>query len=229
MHPASLQSELRLLREQIASLKEALEQSRRENTLLRQKLDALARRFFGQKSEQLNAAQLELLLSGLSENSVDSAEAEEPPAAQPPRRSRTRNTRRIRTPDNLEVVRQVIEPELVQAEPQHWKRISQEVSRQLDYQPGKFFWQEIVRPKYVRRDQRSQPPVVAPAPERVAEPVWPPPVCWRSCWSANTATTCPSTGRNRSSGNGTRCSLPGSRWCNGPNKACGCSRASRTV
>lgn len=169
MHPASLQSELRLLREQIASLKEALEQSRRENTLLRQKLDALARRFFGKKSEQLNAAQLELLLSGLSENSVDSAEAEEPPAAQPPRRSRTRNTRRIRTPDNLEVVRQVIEPELVQAEPQHWKRISQEVSRQLDYQPGKFFWQEIVRPKYVRRDQRSQPPVVAPAPERVAE------------------------------------------------------------
>ena len=61
MHPASLQSELRLMREQIASLKEALEQSRRENVILRQKLDALARRFFGKKSEQLNAAQLDLL------------------------------------------------------------------------------------------------------------------------------------------------------------------------
>ena len=57
MNPASLQTQLRELREQVALLQEALEQSRRENTLLRQKLDALARRFFGKKSEQLNATQ----------------------------------------------------------------------------------------------------------------------------------------------------------------------------
>ena len=63
----------------------------------------------------------------------------------------------------------MIEPELVKAEPEHWKRIGQEVSRQLDYQPGKFFWQETVRPKYVRRGQRTLPPMIAPAPERVAE------------------------------------------------------------
>ena len=53
------------------------------------------------------------------------------------------------------MVREVIEPELVQAEPEQWKRIGQEVSRQLDYQPGKFFWQETVRPKYVRVGQRA--------------------------------------------------------------------------
>jgi transposase len=58
---------------------------------------------------------------------------------------------------------------LVPAEPEHWKRIGQEVSRQLDYQPGKFFWQETVRPKYVRRTHRELPPVVAPAPARVAD------------------------------------------------------------
>ena len=168
MNPASLQNQLRELREQVASLQEALEQSRRENTLLRQKLDALARRFFGKKSEQLNAAQLELLLSGLAEGSVELSDEKEPPARPAPRHART-STRRIRTPDNLEVVREVIEPELVQAEPEHWKRIGQEVSRQLDYQPGKFFWQETVRPKYVRRDQRALPPMIAPAPERVAE------------------------------------------------------------
>ena len=168
MNPASLQNQLRELREQVALLQEALEQSRRENTLLRQKLDALARRFFGKKSEQLNAAQLELLLSGLAEGSVELSEEKEPPARPAPRHSRT-HTRRIRTPDNLEVVREVIEPELVKAEPEHWKRIGQEVSRQLDYQPGKFFWQETVRPKYVRRDQRALPPMIAPAPERVAE------------------------------------------------------------
>jgi transposase len=168
MNPASLQNQLRELRQQVAVLQEALEQSRRENTLLRQKLDALARRFFGKKSEQLNAAQLELLLSGLAESSVELSEEKEPPARPAPRLSRT-PTRRIRTPDNLEVVREVIEPELVRAEPEHWKRIGQEVSRQLDYQPGKFFWQETVRPKYVRRGQRALPPVVAAAPERVAD------------------------------------------------------------
>jgi transposase len=168
MNPASLQTQLRELREQVALLQEALEQSRRENTLLRQKLDALARRFFGKKSEQLNAAQLELLLSGLAEGNVELSEEKEPPARTAPHHARTQ-TRRIRTPDNLEVVREVIEPELVKAEPEHWKRIGQEVSRQLDYQPGKFFWQETVRPKYVRRDQRALPPMIAPAPERVAE------------------------------------------------------------
>jgi len=168
MNSASLQTELRALREQVAALQEALEQSHRENTILRQKLDALARRFFGKKSEQLNAAQLELLLSGFGETSVELPEEKEPPARPSPRSPRT-PTRRIRTPDNLEVVRQVIEPKLVQAEPEQWKCIGQEVSRQLDYQPGKFFWQETVRPKYVRRKQRMLPPVMASAPERVAE------------------------------------------------------------
>ena len=168
MSPDSFQSEVRALREQVATLVAALEQSRRENTLLRQKLDALARRCFGKKSEQLNAAQLELLLSGLSESTVELAEEKEPPA-RPPSRMPRPAARRLRTPDNLDVVRAVIEPDLVQAEPEQWRCIGQEVSRQLDYQPGKFFWQETVRPKYVRRDDRALPPVIAPAPERVAD------------------------------------------------------------
>jgi transposase len=67
------------------------------------------------------------------------------------------------------VVRQVIEPELVLAEPDQWKRIGEEISRRLDYEPGKFFWQETVRPKYVRADQRALPPVMAPAPAQVAD------------------------------------------------------------
>lgn len=159
---------MRQLREQVAALQEALEQARRENTMLRLKLDALARRFFGKKSEQLSAAQLELLLSGLSEGSEEADEEKEPPARPAPRHAHP-HPRRLRTPENLEVVRHVIEPQLVQAEPEQWKRIGEEVTRLLDYQPGKFFWQETVRPKYVRRDQRALPPVIAPAPEPVVE------------------------------------------------------------
>ncbi len=39
-----------------------MELSRQENTLLRQKIDALVRRVFGSSSERLDRAQLELLL-----------------------------------------------------------------------------------------------------------------------------------------------------------------------
>ena len=155
------------MQQTLAQTRQALEPSRRENTILRQKLDALARRFFGKKSEQLNAAQLELLLQGLVEKAV-SEEKEEPPARPAPRPVCS-SSQRIRTPDHLEAVRQVIEPELVQAEPDQWKKIGEEISRRLDYQPGKFFWQETVRPKYVRLSRRELPPVIAPAPAQVAE------------------------------------------------------------
>ena len=71
MNAAQLQTQLDAMKEQITSLQQALEASRLENILLRQKLDALARRFFGKKSEQLDAAQLQLLLSGLRDNTVE--------------------------------------------------------------------------------------------------------------------------------------------------------------
>jgi transposase len=176
MNATSLQTQLDALHAQVGSLQQALQETqqinealRRENTVWRQKLDRLARRFFGKKREPLNAAQLELLLQGLTGERWElPAEEDQPPAISTPRRSPA-NPRRLRTPDNLEVVREVIEPELVLAEPDQYKRIGEEVSRQLDYQPGKFFWQETVRPKYVRRTERALPPVVAPAPERVAD------------------------------------------------------------
>lgn len=167
MTAAALQAENHTLREQLTSVQQALQAARVENTLLRQKLDALARRIFGKKSEQLSAAQLQLLLSGLSESIVETP-TPVLSVAPAPRRVRA-NPQRLRMPDNLEVVRDVIEPDLVLAQPGPWKCIGEEVSRLLDYQPGKFFWRETVRPKYVRAQDRSLPPVVAPAPARVAE------------------------------------------------------------
>lgn len=154
------------LREENAALRQQLEQSQREAVLLRMKLDALARRYFGKKSEQLNGAQLELLMVGLEESPVEA------PASTTSRHRAGRpvrnGTQQVRTPENLEVQQRVIEPAEVQAQPGQWKEIDREVSRQLDYQPGKFFWLETVRPKYVRIHQRHQPPVVAPAPERAS-------------------------------------------------------------
>ncbi len=172
MTAAALQMQVDALQEQVALLQKSLEDSRRENTLLRQKLDALAQRFFGKKSEQLDAQQLTLLLTGLKETTT----TVEAPQSKPRqlsllslRKESQPKTQRIRVPDHLEVVSKVIEPEIVQAEPSQWKQISQEVSRLLDYQPGKFFWLETIRPKYVRLDQKHLPPVIAPAPVRVAD------------------------------------------------------------
>lgn len=154
MNAAGPQTQIDALTQQLASLQQALEASRIENTLLRQKLDALARRLFGKKSEQLDAAQLQLLLSGLSRSVVEVEPQNAPLPATPSRRART-HTQRLRVPDNLEVVREVVEPDLVLARPGPWKCISQEVSRLLDYQPGRFFWRETVRPKYVRVEDRK--------------------------------------------------------------------------
>ena len=177
----SASDELILLREivstlqrDIAALKSNYEATistlQKENSLLRQKLDALAQRFFGKKSEQLDSKQLTLLLSGVGETTV---EVPQSPVRQLPllsiRKESQPKTQRIRVPENLEVVSEIIEPEIVQAEPGQWKQISHEVSRLLDYQPGKFFWKETIRPKYVRVDQKLLPPVIAPAPARVAD------------------------------------------------------------
>jgi hypothetical protein len=62
MNTAPPPAELSTLRELVVSLQAALEESRRENTLLRQKIDSLVRRVFGSSSERLDRAQLELLL-----------------------------------------------------------------------------------------------------------------------------------------------------------------------
>ncbi|MCW5555819.1 MAG: IS66 family transposase [Verrucomicrobiae bacterium] len=175
MDVAALQTQLYLLQQQVtllqaqnASLQQSLEESRRELTGWRQKFAALARRLFGSKSEQLDAAQLQLLLAGLTQQAVAPAPQKSLPAMAAPRRER-KASQRVITPENLEVVREVIEPDVVKAEPEQWQRIDEEVSRQLDFQPAKFFWRETVRPKYVRADDRSRPPVVASAPVRVSD------------------------------------------------------------
>ena len=136
----------------------------KENALLRQKLDALARRIFGQKSEQLDAAQLELLLSGIEGKSSEDQDEEVEEETVAKTRKRRNGRLAMRTPEDLEVVEEILIPDCVKANPDQWKEISREENRRLDYQPGKFFWRQTTRPKYVRRDNRLLPPVIEPAP-----------------------------------------------------------------
>jgi transposase len=145
----------------------ALEQ---ENKLLRQKIDLLVRRIFGAKSEKLDAAQLELLLTGMEgDPAPGKAEAsrvpatgdtlEAIPAEHVPRRSQER---RPRLPEHLPVEVEVIIPDIVLAEPAQWRCIGEEVTEQLDITPARFVRRRLIRRKYVSRRDPAAPPVTAP-------------------------------------------------------------------
>jgi len=153
--------ELNLLRELVSTLQ-------KENSLLRQKIDALCRRLFGSSSEKINAAQLELLLQ-LAQNPAAS-ENQPPVAAEKSSASvRDRKERAPRVPENLPVVEQVIEPREVQEQPEQWRWIGQEVSDQLDYEPARFLCRRTVRKKYVHVSDPDRAPVIGPLPDKLLD------------------------------------------------------------
>ena len=140
----------------------------KENALLRQKIDALARKIFGVSSEKLDPGQLLLLLQGLDEP----GKAPEPVAAEAARRSKVPSPPRSRTPrlpEHLPVVEEVIVPEPVKAAPEQWRRIGEEVSERLDYEPARFLRRRTVRPKYVQRGVLDAIPLIAPLPPALLE------------------------------------------------------------
>src|SRR6202451_4601987 len=151
------------LARQLEECLEALKQSRRENELLRQKVELLIRRVFGSSSERLDKAQLELLLQ-LS-GGTSPVPKETPVVAASSKRSSRPNTPRL--PESLPVIEEVIEPEPVKHQPEEWRCIGEEVSEQLDYEPARFVRRRTIRKKYVHRLDLNRAPLIAPLPERL--------------------------------------------------------------
>lgn len=150
-------------------LEQALQENaalKRENELLRQKVDLLVRRVFGSSSEKLDAAQLELLQLPNVPGAPEPAPTSAAPAPKP---QQPRTPRPARLPDNLPVVEEVIDPEPVKAQPESWRCIGQEITEQLDYEPGRFLKRRTVRRKYVHRTELDATPVIAPLPECLQE------------------------------------------------------------
>jgi len=154
------------LARQLEECQEALAQSRRENELLRQKIDLLIRRVFGSSSERLDRAQLELLLK-LPESLTTAQEEVSPPVVGSSRRSCRQRT--LRLPENLPMVEEVIDPEPVKQKPEAWRCIGQEISEQLDFEPARFLRRRTVRRKYVHRTDVDCAPLIAPLPERLLD------------------------------------------------------------
>jgi transposase len=127
-----------------------------ENALLRQKIDALARRIFGSSSEKVSPAQLELPLQLASQDVSEPVTEAGSPEKAVGQRTCPDKQRAPRIPENLPVVEEVIEPKEVLAAPQNWRLIGQEVSEQLDYEPARFLRRRTVRRKYVHRKEMSK-------------------------------------------------------------------------
>lgn len=166
MNTATLPVELAELRELVVTLQAALELSRQENSLLRQKIDALVRRVFGSSSEPVDRKQLELLLQlATSDTPAEPVEV----VAKKEVKVQPRKPRAPRLPEHLPVVEEVIEPEPVKAAPQDWRCIGQEISEQLDFEPARFLRRRTIRKKYVHRADLDTVPVIAPLPERLLD------------------------------------------------------------
>lgn len=166
---ATLPNELHTLRELVSSLQTTLAAVQAENQLLRQKLDALARRIFGISSEALNPAQLQLLLTLPELAPAGPTTPTAPLTESAPRKVAVRKDRAPRLPEALPVIEEVIDPEPVKAQPEQWRCIGQEVSEQLDYEPGRFLRRRTIRRKYVHRTEVDAVPVMAPLPEGLQE------------------------------------------------------------
>jgi len=63
--------------------------------------------------------------------------------------------------EHLPLVEEVLEPDWVQAALEQWPRIGEDVSVQLDYEPGRFFRRRMVPPRYMLRAEPEAPPVIA--------------------------------------------------------------------
>jgi transposase len=146
-------------------LLQAVNELRRENTLLRQKIDLLVKKIFGSSSEQMDRNQLELLAQTETAATVQAILA----APEKERAERARKEKAQRLPENLPVVEEVIDPEPVKAQPDKFRCIGQEVSEQLDYEPGRFLRRRVIRKKYVHKTEVDGKPIIAPLPERLLD------------------------------------------------------------
>ena len=160
--------------QRIRDLEAAQQQMSPEIKLLKEEIDILIRRLFGSKTDKLDAAQLELLLKedalGKADASAEKAEASPNLGTSKPVAKRAeKNQRRERWPKDLAVQQEVIEPAEVRENPEAFRCIGEEVTEMLDYQPAKFFRRQIIRRKFVRREQSDLAPVIAPLPESLQQ------------------------------------------------------------
>lgn len=162
-----LEEELGNSRQQVAILTQHVEVLTQQRAILTQQLDYLKRQLFGRKSEGFEHP--DLFAAQAAEQPAGSAEDNEPEEKAPAKRRKKRAVREQALPENLPVILNEIIPQVVQDNPEDWRRIGQEESTQVERQPGYLYLRRTVRPKYVSIENPLRPPVIAPAAPTLVE------------------------------------------------------------
>lgn len=164
--------------QQIKAITEENERLKQHNHVMKLKVDALARRIFGKSSEKLDPAQLQMVFDALNgddegakkpEASADGlcgSEADEAQEQGQASSSTTTTPRKKRSLcellAGLPITEIIVDPQEVKADPAAWDCIGAEVTRLIGYEPAKFSAEHIIRRKYVRKEERHLPPIIAP-------------------------------------------------------------------
>ncbi len=137
--------------------------------LLTQKIDLLIKRIFCKRSEKIDPGQLLLDLDITpSEIKTDEPEGDDPTDS-PKRKKRKLKPRSEKLPEDLPTEEIVITPDEVKENPDDYICIGEETREELDVQPQQFIRRIIKRLKFKKKDDRSAPPVIAPAPAQLIE------------------------------------------------------------
>jgi transposase len=160
----------------LAASQQQIRELKQENALLKQKIDALVHRIFGASSEKINPDQLDLFMAGagaapLQPGADDPVAADGTPAAgdaltkipeDHPVASGPKKARRPRLPEHLPIVREVIDPDAVLANPAAFRFVNEVITEQLDFVRGRFQRRHIVRRQFVPIANPDAAPIIAP-------------------------------------------------------------------
>lgn len=158
------------LKTEVGGMRSALSALHEELAQLKVQIDWLKKRLFGPgQGERLDRAQLLLQLEELEKLAarvsaptqlITYERAKPAPAT---RKAGGEIFAKLPVKETIEIV-----PEAVKQQPELYEQIGEERTFEVDVVPPQLFKREIVRPKYQRLADKSLPPVVAPAPARLA-------------------------------------------------------------
>jgi transposase len=171
MPPADqLYAENLALKSEVGGMRAVLSEMHEELARLKAQIDWLKKRLFGPgQGEKLDRAQLLLQLDALEKiaarvNAPVQTVTYERSAPVPGARKGPEDLfAKLPVKETVEIV-----PEEVKQQPECYEQIGEERTFEVDVTAPQLFKREIIRPKFQRRNDKSLPPVIAPAPARLA-------------------------------------------------------------
>lgn len=157
--PAQLQALLAAALQREAGLQAELKRTQLERDTERAWRLALLKRYFGRSSEKLDPSQLELAIAAVD---ADRAVVTAPAPQTKPRAVTTRRARRLEDLPVLETIRlDLSEAEKRAPDGTALVQIREEITDEVDYQPGKLFRRQFIRPVYASPSHQCAPRVAA--------------------------------------------------------------------